>query len=189
MAETIIHFYSCLEPADPRVLISRIVYFLKPEAILVGRGANLDNSWDRFKSDLDDEGLSSELLLEPRDLNGALDEYQPIKSFGLALIRCPIVMELNEEYRINVPEKVRANHWPCETSLLVNPHDIFEDFLDERGHYFARAFISLKLWGDSHPSDFVSYQKRVSSLTTFQELQRGMEQIIGKLDCAFYMQG
>lgn len=189
MGETIIHFYSEQEQSDPRETIRSIIGFLEPKSIRVGRSPLLDNSWARFKTNLNDEGPAPELSLAPRNTSDAIDEYRPSKWVVYDLVQCPLIMQLNEEYRIQIPEIIRGRHWPCEASLLANPHDIFEDFISEQGQYFARATFSLKIWGDSYPEDFIAYQKEVKELKTFTTIEQGLAGILGGLSCVFYMNG
>ena len=85
-----------------------------------------------------------------------------------------------------IPETVRREHAPHNTTMYINPHDIYEDVETDRGRLLARAFFSVSFWGYSTPRGMAEYRRRVLAMPEFQALKELMQSIVTPLNCEIY---
>ena len=62
---TSIHFYAEKPPADPKMVLSNILAWLKPKHIQITRNLSVDNSWSDYKAKvLNKYSVDYEILMQ-----------------------------------------------------------------------------------------------------------------------------
>ncbi len=182
---TNIHFYTCETLVDPLGSLEKTLALLEPQQIRVTRYNGSDSSWADLHDD-QSEGPTYETLRKIVSVDQATGMYIPGNFLALDIIS-QLTKKLSLLVDRAIPESVRDDHWPHNLSLYIDPHDIFENAENTNGHFFARAFLSIKFWGYSTPRDIVEYRNRVLALPLVTEIRENLSHILDSVECQVYM--
>ena len=185
MGQTYIQIYPNQPVSDKRLLASKVLESLKATSISVTKFADVDTSWENRNSD--DFGPVEESYVYEKNIEEALNFYEDQK-FIIFRFHSSLSDALTQEVYNKIGEPIRDDHMPHNAELHLNEHDIFEDAEKWDGHLFARTNFSVLFYGDSVPKNIGEYRKQVSQLDSFKNILDGLKAILGKIDCAIYMQ-
>jgi hypothetical protein len=156
-----------------------------------------DRSWESFLRTRDEPLQSYVVVHEASDLGEKVGDgmtlseipslYRDGRSLSVSIGACPLAGRVEQAVKAGVADDIRSDFLPCELTITIGFHDIFDCSEHDAGFLFGRAFLSISFSGYGCAADFVSMRESTFSLEVIRHIKKELELITGPLkECMYW---
>ena len=143
---------------------------------LAYRTVGPDQDWARTQAGLQPTDI--ELVDIPKRVEDAGTMCCPGTSLSVELRGSPVAQSMASAIEAGIPVAIRNGFLPCDLSVTVGEHDLFDYVERGTGVFYGRASASIKFLGYEIPYNCDEFRKRVFALQPVKVIEEKLAGIL-----------